>query len=153
MLEVIYLHGRGRLEDHQMSARLTAVAIAFAGLALCSTPVTAAEYSGTLSSVPLDVDVYDQPGGKGKPRVQFLKGGSKVYLQDENDHWCKVAGDAVPGGTGWIWCGMGDDGKDYSVKKVAAAPEPTEGGAPDPTGGLDPQPDAGGNGAGGNGGK
>jgi len=57
------------------------------------------------------VDVYDRPGGEGKHRAEFLKAQSQAYLQGENDHWCQVAGDAVPGDTGGIWCGMGDDGK------------------------------------------
>jgi hypothetical protein len=43
-----------------------------------------------------------------------------VYLLKEDDHWCNVQGDDVPGGPGWIWCGMGDDGKNYAVSPVAA---------------------------------
>jgi hypothetical protein len=84
----------------------------------------AAEYAGTLVKVPLDVDVYDQPGGEGNKRPQFLKGGSQVYLLKEEHHWCNVQGDVVPGGPGWIWCGIGDDKQDYSLKPVAAAPAP-----------------------------
>ena len=73
------------------------------------------------------MDVYDRPGGEGKPRAEFLKAQSQVYLHGENDHWCQVAGDAVPGDTGGIWCGMGDDGKNYKLTPVTDnTPEPTE---------------------------
>jgi hypothetical protein len=106
-----------------MRARSTLAALMFAGLAL-TVPAMAAEPAG-LVNVPLDVDVYDQPGGVGEPRKQHLKGGSEVNLLEQRaDHWCNVAGDSVPGGPGWIWCGMGDDGKDYSLTPVAADTPP-----------------------------
>ncbi len=73
--------------------------------------------------VPRDVDVYDHPGGEGKPRGGMLKRGSQVDLLKQNaDHWCHVAGskDPVPGGSGWIWCGKGDDGKNYGLKPIKA---------------------------------
>ena len=58
-------------------------------------------------TVPQDVDVYAQPGGEGKP-IGILKGGSKVLLTDKRpDQWCHVAGDPVPTGQGWVWCGQG----------------------------------------------
>jgi hypothetical protein len=117
-----------------MIARWTAASIVFASLALNTAPATAAQRAGTLSIVPNDVDVYDQPGGEGKPRAQFLKGQSQVYLQEQSaDQWCKVAGDAVPGDTGWIWCGQGGDGKDYSLIPTAA-PDTPAGGTPAPEG-------------------
>ena len=46
---------------------------------------------GNLVKVPLDVDVYDQPGGQGKKRAQVLEGGSETYfLEKRADHWCNV---------------------------------------------------------------
>ena len=65
------------------------------------------------------MDVYDKANGKGKPRNDSLKAGSTVELRKENGtHWCNVQGEAVPGGPGWIWCGIGDDGKDYKLIKM-----------------------------------
>jgi glioma pathogenesis-related protein 2 len=107
-----------------MSVRTIAVST-LVSLALLCLPVTAAEYAGTLVKVPLDIDVYDKAGGEGKKRPGFVKGGSQVYLLKQRpDHWCKVQGDAVPGGPGWIWCGKGDDGQDYSVTPVTDAGMP-----------------------------
>ena len=58
-------------------------------------------------TVPQDVDVYAQPGGKGKS-IGTLKGGSRIMLTDQRpDQWCHVAGDPVPTGQGWVWCGKG----------------------------------------------
>jgi hypothetical protein len=70
--------------------------------------------------VPIDVDIYDRPGGDGKKHSQHLRGGSLVTLTKEQDHWCAVESwkDPVPGGKGWVWCGKGDDGMDYSVTKL-----------------------------------
>jgi hypothetical protein len=70
---------------------------------------------GPSVKVPLDIDVYDQAGGEGKPRSGFLKGGSTVNFVKEEDHWCEVYGTAVPGNRGWIWCGKGDDGQNYQL--------------------------------------
>jgi len=71
--------------------------------------------AGETVKVPLDVDVYAQPGGVGKP-VEQLKAGSKViFLGGRKDHWCQVGGEAVPGGKGWVWCGVGDDGRNYDL--------------------------------------
>jgi hypothetical protein len=67
-------------------------------------------------TVPRNVDVYDQPGGKGSPRGMLKRNSQVTLLQKRADHWCKVSGDAVPGGPGWIWCGIGDNNKDYSLK-------------------------------------
>lgn len=104
---------------------------ALVAFSMAAAPASAGEPK--LVEVPLDIDVYDHPGGEGKPRGQFLKAGSQVDLLEQNaDHWCHVAGakDPVPGGSGWIWCGKGDDGKDYSVKSVVddsgGMTEPTE---------------------------
>jgi hypothetical protein len=89
-----------------------------AGVAVSSVPTSA--LAGDTVTVPRNVDVYDQPGGEGKPRSGFLKRKSQVtLLKQRSDHWCQVSGGAVPGGTGWVWCGMGDNGKDYSLKPVA----------------------------------
>lgn len=59
-------------------------------------------------TVPKDVDIYQQPGGVGRP-FGFVKAGSKVSNSDERpDHWCRIFGDPVPApGNGWIWCGAG----------------------------------------------
>ncbi len=77
---------------------------------------------GPMVKVPLDVDVYDKPNGKGKPRNESLRSGSTVELLKENGtHWCNVQGEAVPGGPGWIWCGIGDDGKDYKLIKMGGS--------------------------------
>jgi hypothetical protein len=74
--------------------------------------------------VPRDVDVYAQPGGAGQP-VGQLAGGSKVRLATKGeDHWCKVYGNGVPGGEGWVWCGIGDDGQDYALTEVPVEPAP-----------------------------
>jgi hypothetical protein len=126
-------------------------------LSMATAPANAGEPN--LVKVPLDIDVYDHPGGEGKPRGQFLKAGSQVDLLEQNaDHWCHVAGanDPVPGGSGWIWCGKGDDGQDYSVKPVAAdtggMTEPTEEGATESPADETPEPTEPGGGGGGSGG-
>jgi hypothetical protein len=53
--------------------------------------------------------------------LQFCQN-SEVNLINENDHWCNVQGAdvPVPGNIGWVWCGIGDDGKNYGLKPVAA---------------------------------
>ena len=97
-----------------MIARSTCISLMLIGLALL--PAKAAEDASPLVKVPLDVDVYDQPGGQGKSS-QVLNGGSEVYLLEERaDHWCRIQLDK--GGAGWIWCGEGEDGQDYSVQRV-----------------------------------
>jgi hypothetical protein len=84
--------------------------------ALVVGPATAGD--GPLVKVPLDVDVYAQPGGVGKP-VGMLKGGTKVHLATKGeDHWCKVYDNNVPNGEGWVWCGIGDDGQNYALTIV-----------------------------------
>jgi hypothetical protein len=112
-----------------MTVRRTFAFVFFVGVALgfMAPPLRAMapERAGNLVKVPLDVDVYDEPGGEGKKRAQLLKGGSEVYLLEERaDHWCNVQFDK--GGTGWIWCGEGDDGQNYSVQPIAGG----EGGTP-----------------------
>jgi copper(I)-binding protein len=77
-----------------------------------------------------------------------LAAGSAVALLVETeDHWCHVEGHAVPGGKGWVWCGIGEDGKSYELIATGAGkgletPAPT-GGAPAPTNGT-PRPADGG---------
>ena len=101
-----------------MSTRSTLVFSVLAAMALSVAPVFAAD--GPRVEVPLPVDVYAEPGGVGKP-VGVIEGPKEVNLATKrDDDWCKVYGANVPGGTGWIWCGMGDDGKNYAVKPVAA---------------------------------
>ncbi len=93
-----------------------------------SAPVHAGD--GPSVRVPFDIDVYDEPGGKGKPRNGFLKGGSTINLAEKQGRWCEVYGNAVPGNRGWIWCGKGDDGKNYKLiflnGKPDAAPAKSE---------------------------
>ena len=58
-------------------------------------------------TVPQDVDVYAEAGGAGTP-VGVLKAGSRPQLYESRpDQWCRVAGNAVPNGGGWVWCGEG----------------------------------------------
>jgi hypothetical protein len=118
-----------------MSIRSTFVLIALAAAALSAATKPAAALDGYAVRVPLDIDVYDQPGGVGKARPQHLAGGSRVSLIEEtSDHWCHIDSwrDPVPGGKGWIWCGNGYDGQDYSLIKLSAdeinAPEPGQDG-------------------------
>jgi hypothetical protein len=48
------------------------------------------------------------------------EGGSKVNLAAaRQDRWCQVYGTAVPDSQGWVWCGKGDDGQDYSLKAMS----------------------------------
>ena len=89
--------------------------VVFFQLVIWSTVPAPAIAGDPLVTVPLDIDVYDQPGGEGKPRSGFLKGGSRVNFVQENDHWCEVYGKPVPGDRGWIWCGEGDGGQNYQL--------------------------------------
>ena len=133
-----------------MSARSLLAVFMLAGLALQTAPAGAG--GPLLVEIPLDVDVYDQPGGEGKPRG-VLAGGSQVdLLQRNDDQWCQVAGakDPVPGGSGWIWCGQGEDGHDYAVKPVSA--DAPEGGMTEPTEPTEPTGGGGGGGGGAGGG-
>jgi hypothetical protein len=111
----------------KLSLTLCAVAFTAASVSLC-----VPAFAGNIYYVPLDVDVYDQPGGEGKPRPDFLPKCSKVELIDHRkDDWCHVKGDAVPGGNdGWIWCGKDDDGN-YKLLNVKDSPGcPTADGTP-----------------------
>jgi hypothetical protein len=104
-----------------MSARSTLAAFMLAVLALAAAPASAGD--SDIVEVPLDVDIYDKPADESTKRPQFLKGGTQVLLMQKNsDDWCQIAtaNAPIPGGTGWIWCGMGDDGKNYAVKPVVA---------------------------------
>lgn len=103
-----------------MNVRITTSCLALATLMLAPLPASALDGYGV--EVPLDVQVYDQPGGVGTPRQQDLRGGSRVILSNEtSEHWCQVLSwrDPVPGGSGWIWCGAGLDGQDYSLRRLS----------------------------------
>lgn len=107
--------------SHQSTFVLMMLVVA--ALSVAAVPATAGD--GPLVVVPLNVDVYAQPGGVGQP-VGQLEGGSKVRLATKGeDHWCKVYGNGVPGGEGWVWCGIGEDGQDYALIEAPAAPPPT----------------------------
>jgi hypothetical protein len=98
-----------------MKSILMLCAFVFAAAVSLSAPLHAMA-AQPLVTVPLDVDVYDQPGGVGKPREGFLPAGSKVALLDQrDDDWCHVSGDAVPGKEGWVWCGVNPDGTSYKL--------------------------------------
>ena len=100
----------------------TLLTLLVAVLIVAAVPAKAGD--GPLVIVPRDVDVYAQAGGAGQP-VGQLAGGSKVRLATKgDDHWCKVYGDGVPGGEGWVWCGIGDDGQDYALTEAPAEPAP-----------------------------
>jgi hypothetical protein len=43
-----------------------------------------------------DVDLYDQPGGKGKKTGILRKGQTLAFMGCHADNWCQVAG-------GWVW--------------------------------------------------
>ena len=101
-----------------MSARYAFGFAAFAAVALGV--ATARAGDGPLVEVPLDVDVYADPGGVGKP-VAMIRG--KRPPPERRRSLVPVYGPKVPGGKGWIWCGKGDDGQDYSVKPVAGGVE------------------------------
>ena len=56
------------------------------------------------ATVLQDDDVYAEPGGVGKP-IGMLRKDSKVsLLEARSDQWCHVQGNAVPTGSGWVWC-------------------------------------------------
>jgi hypothetical protein len=100
---------------------LSALAQLIAGLLLAASPVGAGD--ADLVKVPLDSPIYDKPSNQKTKRPQMLKGGAKVILMRMRiDDWCQVAPADVPipGGPGWIWCGIDKDGKDYRLKPVAA---------------------------------
>jgi len=123
-----------------MTIRLAmAVMLLVTAVTASSVPPAVAKSGGDLVKVMLDVDVYAQPGGVGEP-IGVLRKNSQVELINERkDHWCNVQGAAVPaaGNFGWVWCGIGDDKQDYSLKPVAAdMPEPpVDQTLPNPTGG------------------
>jgi len=112
-----------------------------------------AKSGGDLVTVPLDVDVYAQPGGVGKP-IGMLPQGSQVELINQRkDQWCNVQGGAVPapGNFGWVWCGIGEDGQDFSLKPMTANVPANPGG--DMTEPTEPNEPTGGGGGGGGGGQ
>jgi hypothetical protein len=56
------------------------------------------------ATVLQDDDVYAAPGGVGKP-IGVLRAPNKVSLLEARpDQWCHVQGNAVPTGSGWVWC-------------------------------------------------
>jgi hypothetical protein len=103
-----------------MRARSTFFFAVLAALPLVA-PIFAGD--GPAVIVPLNVDVYAEPGGVGTP-VGMIAGGTQVNLvEDRDDHWCEVYGPRVPNnGRGWIWSGKGDDRQNYSVKAVEDKP-------------------------------
>jgi hypothetical protein len=105
-----------------MKSRMALMLLGVVSLSLSSLPAFSADGSKPII-VPHDVVVYGEPGDESTKQSAFLKGGSQIKLfSQRSDNWCHVRGgkDPAPRGQGWIWCGMGDDGKNYSVKKVAA---------------------------------
>jgi hypothetical protein len=77
------------------------------GLVAAGGPTPGSTSSQT-AKVIADVDVYAKPGGNGDP-VGILRAGESVALLSAcADNWCNVAGEAVPGGKGWVY-----DGPDY----------------------------------------
>ena len=124
-----------------------AVMLLMSAVTISSVPLAVAKSGGDVVKVMLDVDVYAQPGGEGEP-IGILRKNSQVELINQRkDHWCNVHGAAVsaPGNFGWVWCGIGDDKQDYSLKPVADMPETTGGGMTEPT--EPPGGDGGGGGA------
>ena len=104
-----------------MSARSTIGLLMLAGLLLTSGTAPAGDFD--LVVVPLDAAIYDKPSNEKTKRPHRLRGGTEVILlRTRIDDWCQVAAAKVPipGGTGWIWCGVEQDGTDYRVKPVAA---------------------------------
>jgi hypothetical protein len=71
-----------------------------------------AQAAGRNVSVPQDVDVYAEPGGVGTPSGTLNAGSGVSLLETRPDQWCHVAGDTVPQGNGWVWCG-----KDFELKE------------------------------------
>jgi hypothetical protein len=57
-----------------------------------------AHFTGTIGNAKTE------PDGAGRV-VGILRSGSTVQLLGPcaKDSWCNVAGDAVPGGSGWVW--------------------------------------------------
>jgi hypothetical protein len=58
-------------------------------------------------TVPQDVDVYKEPGGVGEPIGVLRKDSRPQLYESRPDQWCRVAGNDVPTGGGWVWCGAG----------------------------------------------
>jgi hypothetical protein len=70
-------------------------------------PVQLQSGGAPVVTVKQDVDVYQQPGGVGQP-IGILKAGSRPQMYETRpDQWCRLAGNQVPGGGGWVWCGQG----------------------------------------------
>jgi hypothetical protein len=88
--------------------------LGLAALGMASTHATAGD--GPAIIVPLDVDLYAQPGGVGSP-IGGVAGGTQANLIEErSDDWCHIYALKGPTERGWIWCGVGNDKQDYSLK-------------------------------------
>lgn len=60
---------------------------------------------GVTATVVQDVDLYDAPGGNGIV-INMLTRGQKVTVSEPCvDNWCRVEGEEVPGGTGFVYSG------------------------------------------------
>jgi hypothetical protein len=74
----------------------------------CPAPVATGPAAGQKTATVIsDVDVYDkknEPDGAGT-FVGILRSGNTVQLLGpcQKKAWCNVSGDAVPGGSGWVW--------------------------------------------------
>jgi len=135
------------MECSMMIRLAVAVMLLVTAVNASSAPPAMAKSGGDLVKVTLDVDVYAQPGGAGKPIGVLRKNSQVELINQRQDHWCNVQGAAVPapGNFGWVWCGIGDDDQDYSLKPVAAdMPGNTGGDTTEPT-----EPTGGGGGGGG----
>jgi len=60
---------------------------------------------GVTATVVQDVDLYDAPDGKGIV-INMLTRGQKVRVPEPCvDNWCRVEGEDVPGGNGFVYSG------------------------------------------------
>jgi hypothetical protein len=121
------------MSEISMRTAFALVLTLLAAVASSTIAVTPADAADQAVIVPLDVDVYGVPEDDSTKQPQPLGGGSQVLLVEQrNDGWCHVASgkDPVPGGEGWIWCGLGGDNQDYSVQPVPGEPPAGGGAAP-----------------------
>ena len=79
--------------------------------AVTNPPISAAAASGgEIVTVLLDVDVYDEPVPRHeeervKPKGVLRAGNKVTLLEARKDGWCRVQGNAVPSGGGWVFDG------------------------------------------------
>jgi hypothetical protein len=81
----------GRVAPHKQIT--STVICALFGILPCSAPV----YADWI--VKSDVDLYKEPGGKGKP-IGIVRGSqTKIYpaISCRSDNWCRIPG------KGWVW--------------------------------------------------